>query len=277
MRFGYVINGDLLLKKTQRSTHSILVKPPWQKTKRKYRMGLRPIEKDAWITTTLPPEITNHKTTLLENQYEEVVAVTDESIRAQKILAKVLEIKVNTTYPDLIAIASANVVEDLLIIDTGNQNRLIAASVCSPSYWDVREKLGLPLWDIHQAVDGLNNYLGESINTFIKNLDFMKPFGRENWFIHGDDKRFHHHVEQQLDTEPENWFIRSERETLCRIEEDYVVFTINPRFTRLTDIFKFPEALQSLKQSLEGFSEDEIAYFGGKNKHETLSLFLENG
>jgi hypothetical protein len=82
--------------------------------------------------------------------------------------------------------------------------------------------------------------------------------------------------EEDLNNEPMSWFIRTERETLCRIHEDFIVFTINPRFVPLNSILDYPEALNSLKTVLKGFTEEEITYFGGRKKFAQLTNFLEN-
>ena len=81
--------------------------------------------------------------------------------------------------------------------------------------------------------------------------------------------------EKNLNNKPNSWFIRTERETLCRIHQDFIVFTINPRFVPLNAIIDYPQALDSLKRVLNGFTEDEIIYFGGRKKFDQLAGFLE--
>ena len=41
-------------------------------------------------------------------------------------------------------------------------------------------------------------------------------------------------------------------------------------------ILDYPEALNSLKTVLKGFTEEEITYFGGRKKFAQLTNFLEN-
>jgi len=256
------------------SQELILNDPPWLKSKRKYKMGLNPIPEDNWITINPSPEVISHKENLLANRYHDVVAVTEDSILSQQALSALVGISPPEHYPDLIAGVASKVAEDLCILDTSDDNRFIAGCVCSPSYWNLKEKIGHPLWGVHEAVDGLNDYLGLNIDRFIQGLSLKRPFQRENWFIHGNDQRMHLTPETDLQPTPETWFIRTERETLCRIHENYIVFTINPRFVPLRAIFDFPDAAQSLQEVLDGFTKDEIIYFGGQSKFDLLKEFL---
>ena len=254
---------------------SILENPPWLKSKRKYKMGLSPTSLDAWITTNPKAAIFDHKKQLLAENYDKVVASTEDSQPGQIALAEFTELGGKSVYPDSIANIASQIAEDVCIIDTSDKNRFIAGCVCSPSYWDLNKKIGQPLWDVHQAVDGLNNYLGENIDRFINGLTHKRPFERENWFVHGNTKRMHLSPEEDLNNEPNSWFIRTERETLCRIHEDFIVFTINPRFVPLHAILDYPQALDSLKTVLDGFTDEEIIYFGGRKKFDQLACFLE--
>jgi hypothetical protein len=102
----------------------------------------------------------------------------------------------------------------------------------------------------------------------------MKPFKRQNWLVHGDIDRFHLTEEGDLNPNPKTWFIRSEKETLCRFHETYSLFTINLMFQPLQAIFKFPKAKNDLIESIRTFDDDEIEYFGGKKKIRILQNYL---
>ena len=121
----------------------------------------------------------------------------------------------------------------------------------------------------------LEEKIGDRISTFIRQSPLMKPFARQNWLIHGDTKRFHLEEEKLLMSDPSTWFIRSEKETLCRFHEDYSLFTINVLFEPLNKIFKYSEIQKGLIRSLESFDEDEAKYFGGIDKINTLLEYLK--
>ena len=104
---------------------------------------------------------------MLDTNYSSVIAVTDDSLEAQEILSK--EFNVNKrSYPDLIADMSLNIQDDLCLIRSNNDQELLAASVCSPSYWNVQNKIGKPLKEIHDPVTTLDEKIGKRISTFIR-------------------------------------------------------------------------------------------------------------
>ena len=54
--------------------------PPWGDGHKKYRLGLTPIDKEDWFETDISSDLKEHKRRLLETRYEDVVAVTDDSV-----------------------------------------------------------------------------------------------------------------------------------------------------------------------------------------------------
>jgi len=245
--------------------------PPWGDGQQKYRLGLKPIEHEKWLNRKPNDALYDHKKDLLDSSYNKVIATTQYSLNAQKYLGDIFGIR-DTKYPDLIAELSLNIQDDLCVMESSNDQRLIAASICSPSYWDVRTKIGRPLKEIHDPVASLDKKIGDKISKFIRQAPIMKPFARQNWLIHGDKKRFHLKEEESLKTNPSEWFIRSEKETICRYHEDYSLFTINVLFQPLKEIFNHPQQKQNLINSLEQLDEDESYYFGGNTK---ISILLE--
>ena len=247
---------------------------PWGNGEKKYRLGLKPIKLDKWLNRQIDKNLLKHKKNLLDSDYNKVIATTEDSIDAQICLGNLFGIT-RSKYPDLIAELSLNIQDDLCLLESQGEQKLLAASICSPSYWDVRTKIGKPLKVIHDPVTSLDSKIGERIETFIRQAPIKKPFIRQNWLIHGDTKRFHLKEEDSLRTCPSSWYIRSEKETLCRFHEDYSLFTINVLFEPLNKIINYPDALKGLIKSLETFDEDESVYFGGSNKINILLEYLK--
>ena len=248
--------------------------PPWGTGEKKYRMGLKPIAIDSWLNRAPGKKLINHKKNLFSKSYEKVVATTADSKDAQKQLGEIFGIK-KTSYPDLIADLSLCIQDDLCLLESSGEQRLLAASVCSPSYWDVRTKIGKSLKTIHSPVISLEEKIGDKISKFIKQAPILKPFARQNWLIHGDTKRFHLTEEEELKTHPSDWFIRSEKETLCRFHKNYSLFTINVIFQPLKLIHDHPDQKKALIQSLHSFDADESKYFGGINKINSVLEYLK--
>ncbi|MBO6565473.1 MAG: DUF3445 domain-containing protein [Pseudomonadales bacterium] len=251
--------------------------PPWQGGVVKYRLGLQPIQLADWFDAPISDDLFAHKKKLLDEKYEQVVQVTEFSEPAQRALASnfaQLDPQ-DFAYPDTIAHLGLQVADDLCLIESGGEQRMLAASVCSPTYWDVRDKIGCSLVEIHGPVATLEEKIGYKIARFINNAPVLQPFERVNWFIHADQDRFHLKP-VSIQGEPESWFVRSERETVCRFHEDFALFTINPRFARLAEIHEYPEATVDLIKSLSSFDQKEIDYFGGAKKHRLLLEYLRN-
>ena len=247
--------------------------PPWGDGKQKYRLGLIPIAKEEWLNRKIGDSLFKHKKDLLDNNYQEVIAVTQSSLEAQNMLEEYLRVD-KREYPDLIADMSLVIQDDLCLIKSNGDQELIAASVCSPSYWNVQSKIGRPLREIHKPVTTLNEKIGDKIETFIRQAPIMKPFSRQNWLIHGDTNRFYTREETLPKTDPSDWFIRSEKETLCRFHEDYSLFTINVMFQPLSLIHSYPEQKQNLITSINTLDAEEIDYFGGEKKVRLLQKYL---
>ena len=177
-------------------------------------------------------------------------------------------------YQDLVADISLSVPDDLCIIECKGDQRLLAASICSPSYWNIKSKIGKSLKAIHKPVNSLNEKIGNPIEKFINNAPIDIPFLRENWFVHGDDQRMHLKPEVFPAGPVDSWIVRSERETLYKFDDSYSLFAINVRFQRLSDIFQFDAAKEGLQLSLERMDADEIEYFGGDKKIKTIHRYI---
>ena len=253
--------------------HDFWKNPPWGNGKEKYRLGLKPIEKSQWFKDNISDSLKNYKKNLLESRYTDVIATTKDSTESQKVLAKKLKVN-QRNYADLIADISLSVPDDLCIIESNGKQRLLAASICSPSYWNIKSKIGKPLKEIHKPVKTLNEKIGNPIEKFIKNAPFETPFLRENWLIHGDDQRMHLKAEEFPKGMVKDWIVRSERETLCKFSDDHSLFAINVRFQKLSSILKFQEAIEGLKRSLENMDQEEINYFGGNRKVDKIFEFI---
>ena len=257
---------------------------PWQGGTTKYRLGMKPISLENWFQDQPSPDLRVHKYNLLRRNYEQVVQTLPEARAAQALLGRQMQVhgwydatnRDATEYPDLIAALSLQVSDDLCLMQTGGEQRLIAASVCSPSYWNIKEKIGLSLSNIHRPVTSLQQKIGSQIQRFIANAPLMTPFERSNWFVHGNRQRMHLAPEGEIEGPPDRWFLRSERETLCRFHDDYLLFTINVRFAPLREIVHYPSALEDLATSLSHFDADEIDYFGGDAKYHRLSEYLRD-
>ena len=82
--------------------------------------------------------------------------------------------------------------------------------------------------------------------------------------------------EPEIAGNPDNWYVRSERETICKIQDDYYLFTIRVSFASLNEIHAYEDAKAGMLKSLKAMDKDEINYFGGAKKVKTLIEYLDS-
>ena len=153
---------------------------------------------------------------------------------------------------------------------------LVAGAVFSPSYWKLNEKLGLDLADIHASHEGLNERIGDRMQRFFEQLPTGRVFERRNWFLHHDDEPFHAEPEVTPPPPVHELVIRSERQTLRRIDADVILFTIDVTFAPLSGLSRYPSAARSMLQAIRSWSEEERCAFGLERFEDELLNYLEN-
>jgi len=248
--------------------------PPWRQAKAKYRLGLVPTTWESWAVED--ESLLRNKRTVLEQHYQQAVAVVEEDSHSIDLALEELPLSstVSNKYPHKIANIAWGFPEDICVIDILDQQRLVAGCVCAPSYWNLLEKLGKPLHAVHAPVDGMNKKIGANIERVIERMPRQKPFCRQNWFVHADHSYFgvkHQDIPSKVDC---HWYIRSEQQLLVKVSERYLVFFIRVVFQPLLKLGRHPVARGQLIKALQHMDADEIRYFGGATKHQSLINYL---
>jgi hypothetical protein len=70
-----------------------------------------------------------------------------------------------------------------LLEEEDGDYKLVAASVCTPTWWSLQEKMGKPLASIHEPILNLEEKIGRMIRHFMKNLKVTDCYQRSNWFL----------------------------------------------------------------------------------------------
>ncbi len=262
--------------------------PPWRGGRGGFRMGLRQIDDNAWLTEAITPAERARKAALLgRNQPPVFRALDGTAAIQQQVLGAVRRQLGNASgadnelwdasVPPLID-AALLVPDDLCLMRRdGDTYRLVAACVCAPSYWSLADKIGRTLAEIHAPVPGLNPKLGRPIAGFFDRLREGSAFERRNWFLHLDDEPLHVQPEawpEQV-TDPSVLFVRSERQTLRRLDADLVLFTIRVRCRPLAEIIDYPQAAADLYQALAELSTEEQAALGYAHFADALMPYLQ--
>lgn len=160
--------------------------------------------------------------------------------------------------------------EDLCVMERmGGRWCLSAASVCFPTRWDLRSKLGLPLDAIHDPVPGYRELLASSADRFFDGLAPGRTVWRSNWSLvdtpvlfqprsHAGSKRARE-IDAQNAGEKIWW--RLERQTLHRFpESDAILFTIRVYQIELREFRGDREAAKALGDAIRTMPQDLQSY-----------------
>ena len=257
--------------------------PPWQQAGG-FRLGLHPVGLEHWCPSAIDAAERSRKVALFDQAQSQVCCSTTSTNTAQEQVAQWLAAQhpLPTELPlspaTLTGLESAqaltlarcalSVPEDLCIMTRDGDNyRLSAACVCAPSYWHLPEKVGRLLHQIHAPVAGLNEKIGGMIQQFMQRLPSDRLFLRRNWFIHHSPELYQPGTETLpsagIDVaELQTMVVRSETQTLRRINDDNVLFTILVSCYPLTGIADYPSAAQAMRDSIATFNQDEYRSFG---------------
>ena len=184
-----------------------------------------------------------------------------------------------TSEQDSLVRTALMVPDDLCVLAPSPEGyRLVGASLCSPSYWRLADKIGRSITGIHAPVSGLESALGPMMSRFFEKLPVGQVFARRNWNIHREAERFH--------PDPEVWdpapdaeacgrlFVRTEFQTLRKFDNQALLFTIGVGSHRLAGIRHYPAAIDDLLLAIGAMSADERQAFGYRHHGNALCQYL---
>jgi len=182
---------------------------PFSKPAAPFTIGLRPLSPSMMLQIDDQlPKFTAQKRELYESRFDDVCMAEPGTEDAQAEAAELILNNLKNHHADLydpgrtpiiasdglsIEIPKANnmplapvalLVQDDLVLMRHDDNgwRLVAASLCFPSSWNLREKFAHPLETIHAPVP-LPEKMGQRINRIFDNLQPHIPVCRENWSL----------------------------------------------------------------------------------------------
>lgn len=212
------------------NSREILALAPWVQASGVPAMNLKPISStEQWMHPEDEAARLREKELLLADGAE-IHACLPEAAAAAKEAAEYA-----AGCSDLLT-AGMRVPEDLLVMAPrpSGEYHLVAGSLAAPSYWQLHEKLGLPLSSIHQPVPELESRIGGRIKTFFARMPEERIFLRSNWFLHPSKRLYQPDREEiwpeaSAETPGETLFLRCERQTLCRLPgTKAILFTVLP-------------------------------------------------
>jgi dimethylamine monooxygenase subunit A len=183
--------------------------------------------------------------------------------------------------------AARLVQDDLVLMRNSPQGwRLVAASLSFPSAWSLAEKMSLPMDAIHAHVPHFPGKMGERVARIFDNLRVELPVWRLNWSIY-DDAVLHHPESKQG---PRAWagehgqfgesaFIRVERQTLRKLPVcGDILFTIRIYVDPVGMFRAHPrgaELATGLRAQLLALDEGQLRYKGLLADREKIATELD--
>ena len=239
--------------------------PPW------LAMGTRGLPQEGWLLPDADRErdLRWKEEILAAHPTEAFAALDSPAVRAAG--AEVLELVVAATGavadPGLHPLDAAGrlVQEDLcLLVERDGAPHLDAASLCFPSYWRLRDKLGRPLAAVHEPVAHYADELAERVDRFLARLRPDRPVWRRNWSIHDDPSYWLPDPTPPRPVDPPHGlWLRSERQTLRRLATPATtLFTIRTQQVPLAVLADRPDVAHRMATAIEAWSPELHAYKG---------------
>lgn len=234
-------------------------------------MGTRGLDPASWLvvdddrTADLA-----QKASLVRERHDEVFAAVGSPavVRASAEVLALVEAATGligdaTLHP--LDAAGRLVQEDLcVLVERDGAHHLDAASLCFPSYWRLREKLGQPLSAVHEPVAHYADELSAKVDRFLARLAPGRPVWRRNWSIHDTPEYFLPDPTSALASwAPGGLWLRSERQTLRRLDTpDVVLFTIRTQQVPLVVLAERPDLAHRMADAIAAWSPELEAYKG---------------
>jgi hypothetical protein len=249
-------------------------------------VGARALDLDDWIEINQDYEAyVAYKVELLSTKHDEVfVSLPMGDHGSREVLSLISEhlprifpqrwpngVSVDESRHPLEA-ASLLVQEDLcLMTQVGTDWILSAASLCFPSRWDVRDKIGKNLLGIHAPVPHYEEKIGTATQNLFDKLTVERPIWRVNWTVM-DSGELHQPtavrgpdaMEISSENIEQSLHFRRERQTLRKLPESgdilFTILTFTDPFATVVE--QFPEFRRNIGTTIAGASTQTGEYKG---------------
>ena len=195
-------------------------------------MGTRALGDRPWLVVDYRAiEELALKDRLLGTERAEVLYTTEASRHAAARLADLVGAPPDNTGMHPIERAARYVQEDLCLLERRSDGWFLDAScLCFPTRWRLLDKVDQHIATVHGPVDGYDARITSKVDQLFDRLT-ERPVWRRNWFLMTDPALYQPTRPPQetivaADQVLSCLFIRSERQTLRRLDDNWVVFTI---------------------------------------------------
>ncbi len=180
----------------------------------------------------------------------------------------------DAVWPTVLETAAAQMSDDLCLLqrnEDGRLWRLQAASLVTPTFWRLSDKIGEPLGGLHAPVPGANPGLVSRISRMFDALRPGPVLERLNWTVQAGDARFTPDsapLKALAAATPDDaaldvLHLRVERQTISKLEgSGLVLFTIRIVIDPLAAALATPERVAAFGASWNGADPALAAYKG---------------
>ncbi|MFI7588192.1 heme-dependent oxidative N-demethylase family protein [Spongisporangium articulatum] len=165
-------------------------------------------------------------------------------------------------------LAARYVAEDLCLVDvTGPEPVLVAGSVVMPSGWLIGDKVGRPMLAVHEPVPQYAEQIGTASDQLLRKLTADRIVARVNWTMQAGDALFRPPGDPQPPVSgpaeaADVVHLRVEYQTLRRVTDAHVLFTIRTALEPLTALADRPALLATTRDALANLPPDQRVYKG---------------
>lgn len=191
----------------------------------------------------------------LTHRRNDVSYFTDESVDAANTTCALLAehgVAVARTDAHPIEDAALAVQDDLCLLRrVDGVWHFDASVVCFPTHWHLPSKIGRPLPDVHDPVGGYHDRIASKVTRLFDRVG-DKPVLRRNFGL-TDDRNLFQPAYRSADPDVpaervfDELLVRSERQTLRRIDDGWLLFCIRIQIASLRELLTTPERTARLR------------------------------
>ena len=148
----------------------------------------------------------------------------------------------------------------------------------APAGWDLEERIGWPLWRIHNPVPTWDVKLLKSVERFFLSLKVSSPMERSNFFVQTTGTMFQQTPFASSREAPavKDIRLRYERQTFRRLPRSGAVcFMVRTFLIPMTDLAGEPESLENLLLACRALPPDMAKYKAREVWIDTMESYCE--
>ena len=244
-------------------------------------MGTRSLGDRPWLVADIDRDRDLAiKRELLETQRHHVLYETKEAVAAARVVADLAEVPLPDANMHPIEAVARHVQEDLCLLRRLPDGwHLDASCLCFPTRWHLRDKVGQHIAAVHGPVDGYAARITDRVDRLFDQLT-ERPVWRRNWFLMTDPTL--HQPDRppaetiiSADRVDDDLYIRSERQTLRRVADEWVLFTIRIQQATLGQLLDTDQRVAEFLAWVDAVSDDfaERRHLSAKQRTELQRRF----